>query len=75
MDRASSDEMIRLYMREMDRVVEQIRLEHLLARDTQHSQVMLRLANLLIQYGNQIKQKFQPVESGCSIPHLIYRQK
>jgi|WetSurMetagenome_2_1015567.scaffolds.fasta_scaffold260284_3 hypothetical protein len=75
MDRAFSDETIRLYMREMDRVVDQIRLEQLLACNRQHSRVMLRLANLLIQFGNQLKQKFQPTESGCAIPYMIYRQK
>jgi hypothetical protein len=62
-------------MSEMDRVVEKIRLEHELACNRQDSTIMLRLVDMLVQIGNQIKQKFQPKDSGCYIPHLSYREK
>lgn len=75
MDRSSSYEMIRLYMHAMDRVVEKIYLEHEAVCHQHESRVMLHLAEALIQLGMAIKQKFQPKESGCYIPHMIYRDK
>jgi hypothetical protein len=75
MDHSFSYELIRLYRQEMDRVVEKISLEQELTRYQQSSKVMLYLADVLIQLGTQIKLKFQPKESSCYIPHMIYREK
>ena len=75
MDRSSSYEMIRLYMHDMDRVVEKIRLEHEANCHRNESKAMLQLAEALIRLGLVIKRKFQPKESGCYIPHMIYRDK
>jgi hypothetical protein len=74
MDRSFSYYMIKLYQREMDRVVEHIRLEHEIARIRQDHTLALQLAEMLINLGTYLKNKVQAESQGAAyIPHLLYR--
>jgi hypothetical protein len=76
MDRSFSYHVIKLYMKEMDQVVEQIRLEHEIARIRQDHTLALRLAEMLINLGTYLKNKTQAESQGAVyIPQLLYRDK
>jgi len=60
----------------MDRVVEQIRLEHEIVRIRQDRTLALQLAELLMNLGTYLKNKTQAESQGVAyIPHMLYRNK
>jgi hypothetical protein len=76
MDRSCTSDLIKQYLREMDRVVEQIRLEHEAARIRQDHTLALHLAEMLINLGMWLKNKTQAEATGAAyIPYLLYRDK
>jgi hypothetical protein len=76
MDRSCRFDLIKLYLKEMNRAVKQIRLEHEAARIRQDHTLALQLAEMLINLGTYLKNKTQDESKGAAyIPQMLYRNK